>query len=149
MRKIILLTLLLFSVYSQGQNQEIQKVIETFFEAFHVKDTVKLKTLCDDRMILQSIAENVKGTQLSNEKPQAFFKSIASIPAELNFQEKIMSYSIQVDGSMAHAWTPYEFYVNGKVSHKGVNAFTLFKKDSPQTSEWKIIHLIDTRRKLF
>lgn len=149
MRTIILLTLLLFSVYSQGQNQEIQKVIETFFEAFHAKDTVKLKTLCDDRMILQSIAENVKGTQLSNEKPQAFFKSIASIPAELNFQEKIMSYSIQVDGSMAHAWTPYEFYVNGKVSHKGVNAFTLFKKDSPQTSEWKIIHLIDTRRKLF
>ena len=149
MRTIILLTLLLFSVYSQGQNQEIQKVIETFFEAFHVKDTVKLKTLCDDRMILQSIAENVKGTQLSNEKPQAFFKSITSIPAELNFQEKIMSYSIQVDGSMAHAWTPYEFYVNGKVSHKGVNAFTLFKKDSPQTSEWKIIHLIDTRRKLF
>ena len=149
MRTIILLTLLLFSVYSQGQNQEIQKVIETFFEAFHVKDTVKLKTLCDDRMILQSIAENVKGTQLSNEKPQAFFKSIASIPAELNFQEKIMSYSIQVDGSMAHAWTPYEFYVNGKVSHKGVNAFTLFKKDSPQTSEWKIIHLIDTRRELF
>ena len=147
MRKIILLTLLLFSVYSQGQNQEIQKVIETFFEAFHVKDTVKLKTLCDDRMILQSIADNVKGTQLSNEKPQAFFKSIASIPAELNFQEKIMSYSIQVDGSMAHAWTPYEFYVNGKVSHKGVNAFTLFKKDSPQTSEWKIIHLIDTLRK--
>ena len=149
MRTIILLTLLLFSVYSQGQNQEIQKVIETFFFFFHVKDTVKLKTLCDDRMILQSIAENVKGTQLSNEKPQAFFKSIASIPAELNFQEKIMSYSIQVDGSMAHAWTPYEFYVNGKVSHKGVNAFTLFKKDSPQTSEWKIIHLIDTRRKLF
>ena len=149
MRTIILLTLLLFSVYSQGQNQEIQKVIETFFEAFHVKDTVKLKTLCDDRMILQSIAENVKDTQLSNEKPQAFFKSIASIPAELNFQEKIMSYSIQVDGSMAHAWTPYEFYVNGKVSHNGVNAFTLFKKDSPQTSEWKIIHLIDTRRKLF
>ena len=149
MRTIILLTLLLFSVYSQGQNQEIQKVIETFFFVFHIKNTVKLKTLCDDRMILQSIAENVKGTQLSNEKPQAFFKSIASIPAELNFQEKIMSYSIQVDGSMAHAWTPYEFYVNGKVSHKGVNAFTLFKKDSPQTSEWKIIHLIDTRRKLF
>ena len=52
MRTIILLTLLLFSVYSQGQNQEIQKVIETFFEAFHAKDTSKLKILCDDMMIL-------------------------------------------------------------------------------------------------
>ncbi|MFV8347530.1 nuclear transport factor 2 family protein [Flavobacterium sp. ZB4P13] len=147
MKKFLLIFVLFISANSQAQNQEIQKVVETFFEAFHAKDTLKLQTLCDDTMILQSIAENAKGTKLSNEKPQVFFKSIASIPAELKFQEKIMSYSIQVDGSMAHAWTPYEFYVNGKLSHKGVNAFTLFKKDTPETSGWKIVHLIDTRRK--
>ncbi|MFV8361299.1 nuclear transport factor 2 family protein [Flavobacterium sp. LS1P3] len=143
MRKIVVLIVLFTSTYSQAQNQEIQKVVETFFEAFHAKDTLKLKSLCEDTMILQSISENAKGTKLSNEKPQVFFKSIASIPAELKFQEKIMSYAIQVDGSMAHAWTPYEFYVNDKLSHKGVNAFTLFKKEN----SWKIIHLIDTRRK--
>jgi ketosteroid isomerase-like protein len=143
MRKIVVLIVLFTSSYSQAQNQEIQKVVENFFEAFHAKDTLKLQSLCDDTMILQSISENTKGTKLSNEKPQAFFKSIASIPAELKFQEKIMSYAIQVDGSMAHAWTPYEFYLNGKLSHKGVNAFTLFKKDN----SWKIVHLIDTRRK--
>lgn len=143
MRKIVVLIVLFTSAYSQAQNQEIQKVVEIFFEAFHAKDTLKLQSLCDETMILQSISENAKGTKLSNEKPQAFFKSIASIPAELKFQEKIMSFSIQVDGSMAHAWTPYEFYLNGKLSHKGVNAFTLFKKDN----SWKIVHLIDTRRK--
>ena len=143
MRKIVVLIVLFTSAYSQAQNQEIQNVIETFFEAFHAKDTLKLKSLCDETMILQSINENIKGAKLSNEKPAAFFKSIASIPAELKFQEKILSYSIQVDGSMAHAWTPYEFYMNGKLSHKGVNAFTLFKKDN----SWKIVHLIDTRRK--
>ncbi|MFV8336943.1 nuclear transport factor 2 family protein [Flavobacterium sp. RSP29] len=143
MRKIVVLIVLFFSANSQAQNQEIQKVVYTFFEAFHAKDTLKLQALCEDTMILQSITENAKGTKLSNEKPQAFFKSIASIPAELKFQEKILSYSIQVDGSMAHAWTPYEFYLNGKLSHRGVNAFTLFKKDN----SWKIVHLIDTRRK--
>ena len=143
MRKIVVLIVLFFSANSQAQNQEIQKVVDTFFEAFHAKDTLKLQALCEETMILQSISENAKGTKLSNEKPQVFFKSIASIPAELKFQEKILSYSIQVDGSMAHAWTPYEFYVNGKLSHKGVNAFTLFKKDNI----WKIVHLIDTRRK--
>ena len=143
MRKIVVLIVLFTSAYSQAQNQEIQKVVENFFEAFHAKDTLKLQSLCDDTMILQSISENAKGTKLSNERPQAFFKSIASIPAEVKFQEKILSYAIQVDGSMAHAWTPYEFYVNDKLSHKGVNAFTLFKKDN----SWKIIHLIDTRRK--
>lgn len=68
---------------------------------------------------------------------------MATIPADMQFEERILSYNIQVDGTMAHAWTPYEFYINGKFSHKGVNAFTLFK-----TAEgWKIVHLIDTRRK--
>jgi ketosteroid isomerase-like protein len=143
MRKIVVMIVLFTTANSQAQNQEIQKVIETFFEAFHAKDTLKLKALCDETMMLQSISENAKETKLSNENPQAFFKSIGSIPAEVKFQEKIISYSIQVDGSMAHAWTPYEFYVNGKLSHKGVNAFTLFKKDNT----WKIVHLIDTRRK--
>ena len=147
MRKFIIMIVLFSSSYSQAQNQEIQKVVETFFEAFHAKDTLKLQALCDETMILQTINENAKGSKLSNEKPDVFFKSIASIPAEVKFQEKILSYSIQVDGSMAHAWTPYEFYVNGKLSHKGVNAFTLFRSDTPETSGWKIVHLIDTRRK--
>ena len=143
MRKIVVLLVLFTSVYSQAQNQEVQKVVETFFEAFHARDSLKLKALCDDTLILQSIAENSKGTKLSNENPKVFFKSIASIPAEVKFHEKILSYSIQIDGPMAHAWTPYEFYINKKLSHKGVNAFTLFKKEN----SWKIIHLIVTRRK--
>lgn len=143
MRKIVVLLVLFTSVYTQAQNQEVRNVVETFFEAFHARDSLKLKALCDDTLIIQSIAENSKGTKLSNEKSEAFFKSIGSIPADLKFHEKILSYSIQIDGPMAHAWTPYEFYINGKLSHKGVNAFTLFKKES----RWKIIHLIDTRRK--
>ena len=49
---------------------------------------MKLKSLCDETMILQSISENAKGTKLSNEKPQAFFKSIASIPAEVEVSGK-------------------------------------------------------------
>ena len=149
MKKFSLLIALFISANSQAQKQEIQKVVETFFEAFHAKDTLKLKALCEDTMILQSIAENAKVATLSNEKPEVFFKSIDSIPIELKIQEKILSYFIQVDGSMAHAWTHYEFYVNGKLSHKGVNAFTLFNKDSRNNSGWKIVHLIDTRRKQF
>ncbi|WP_408611582.1 nuclear transport factor 2 family protein [Flavobacterium panici] len=105
---------------------------------------MKIKTVCADKMILQSISESsVKGNKLSNESAAEFYKSIATIPSTMKFQEKILSYNIQIDGTMAHVWTPYEFYLNDKLSHTGVNTFTLFKeKDS-----WKIIYLIDTRRK--
>jgi hypothetical protein len=143
MKKIFLLLIVIFANSIQAQNQEVQKTIETFFEAFHAKDTVKLKSICSDKIILQSIQENSKGAKLSEESASEFYKSIASIPANFNFQEKILSYSIQVDETMANAWTPYEFYINDKLSHKGVNAFTLFKENN----EWKIIYVIDTRRK--
>lgn len=130
---------------SKAQKQDIQKSIEFFFDAFHQKDSVKLKLVCSDKMILQSISESkTKGNKLSDESANEFYKSIASIPSNVKFHEKILNYNIQIDGSMAHVWTPYEFYLNDKLSHSGVNAFTLFKeKDS-----WKIIYLIDTRRKL-
>jgi hypothetical protein len=143
MKKISFLLILIFSISVNAQNQEVQKTIETFFEAFHAKDTIKLKSICSDKIILQSIQENANGARLSDEVASEFYKSIASIPANFNFQEKILSYSIQVDGTMAHAWTPYEFYINDKLSHKGVNAFTLFKENDV----WKIIYVIDTRRK--
>lgn len=143
MKKTIVLLLMIFTSSIQAQNQEIQKVIETFFEGFHAKDTVKMKSVCSDKIILQSIMENVKGAKLSDELAKEFYHSIASIPNDFKFEEKIVNYSIQVDGTLAHAWTPYEFYINGKLSHSGVNAFTLFKENGI----WKIIYCIDTRRK--
>lgn len=139
-----ILFFIFFGLICNAQKQEVQKSIEIFFEGFHQRDSIKIKSVCLDQIILQSISESkIKGNKLSTENIREFYKSIVSIPLTLKFQEKILSYNIQIDGSMAHVWTPYEFYLNDKLSHTGVNAFTLFKeKDS-----WKIIYLIDTRRK--
>lgn len=143
MKNLFLTLIFFFANFAQSQNTEVEQIIETFFEGFHQRDSVKIKSVCADTMILQSISEGKKGTKLENETPSDFYKSIATIPNDMQFQEKILNYNIQIDGNMAHAWTPYEFYVNGKLSHSGVNAFTLFK----QNTTWEIIYIIDTRRK--
>lgn len=143
MKKIALVLSLLYSLTFQAQDQEIKKTVDDFFVAFHANDTIKIKSICSDKIILQSINENSKGGKLTDESVSDFYKAIGTIRPNVKFEEKILSYSIQVDGTMAHAWTPYEFYVNGKFSHKGVNAFTFFKENGI----WKIIYLIDTRRK--
>ncbi|UUC44886.1 nuclear transport factor 2 family protein [Flavobacterium cerinum] len=127
----------------QAQEKEVENTIKTFFEGFHAKDTLKIKTVCYDKMILQSISEGPKGNKLTEEQPNAFFKAVATFPAQMHFQEKILKYDIRIDGTMAHAWTPYEFYINGKLSHSGVNSFQLFKENGT----WKIIYIVDTRRK--
>ena len=144
MRNYMIIIALFFGLAANAQKQEVQKSIEIFFDGFHQKDSTKIKSVCSDKMILQSISESsAKGNKLTNEHAKDFYKSIATIPSSMKFQEKILSYNIQIDGPMAHVWAPYEFYLNDKLSHSGVNTFTLFKeKDS-----WKIIYLIDTRRK--
>ena len=144
MKVVFLFVFFLLGLNSNAQKQDVQRSIEIFFEGFHQKDTSLIKSVCADKMILQSISENsVKGNKLSVETPNEFYKSIASIPSTMKFQEKVLSYNIQIDGSMAHVWAPYEFYLNDKLSHSGVNTFTLFK----EKDKWKIIYLIDTRRK--
>ncbi|MCD0469652.1 nuclear transport factor 2 family protein [Flavobacterium sp. JAS] len=144
MKIYVVLALLLVGLASNAQQQEVQKTIESFFQGFHQKDTIKLKSVCFDKIILQSISESkTKGNKLSDETAKEFYKSIATIPSNLKFNEKVLSYNIQIDGSMAHVWAPYEFYLNDKLSHSGVNTFTLFK----EKDTWKIIYLIDTRRK--
>lgn len=143
MKKIIIPFALILLNFCHAQNQEIQHTIETFFEGFHQKDSLKMKSVCDGKMILHSVSEGKKGTKLKTVTPSEMYESIATIPREMQFQEKILSYNIQTDGAMAHVWTPYEFYINGELSHSGVNAFTLFKENEV----WKIIYLIDTRRK--
>jgi hypothetical protein len=143
MKTILVSLMLVFTSALYSQNEDVKQVVITFFKGFHAKDTITMKSVCAEKMILQSVSESSKGTQLKNEKPQSFYQSIATIPATILFEERILNYSIQVDGAMAHIWTPYEFFINGKFSHKGVNAFTLFKENE----QWKIVYLIDTRRK--
>lgn len=143
MKKIILFTFLLLSPIGFAQEADVRKAIDTFFEGFHNRDTIKMQSVFAKEMVLHSVAEKKDVALLSVEPVTQFTKSIASIPKDLKFEERLLSYKIQIDGSMAHVWTPYAFYINGKLSHSGVNSFQLFQsKDG-----WKITYCIDTRRK--
>ena len=143
MKKILLLFTLVLTQSLIAQEADVKKSIATFFEGMHTSDTLKIKSVCSDSMILQSVSEGKTGIKLSTEKASEFYKSITEIPKSAQIEERLLEYKIQIDGAMAHAWTPYEFYVNGKLSHKGVNSFQLFKDNGV----WKIIYIVDTRRR--
>ncbi|WP_281766028.1 Cif family virulence factor [Neptunitalea lumnitzerae] len=126
------------------QKKEVTDTVKEFFKAFHAQDTVALRAFAYGYVELQSIAKDKTGaTQLHNETYETFVKSIGSIPDNVTFEERILNYDIRVDGDMANAWTPYEFYLNGEFSHCGVNSFQFLKTEEG----WKIIYLVDTRRR--
>lgn len=122
----------------------VKEVIETFFDGFHKQDSVAMSSLVADNVVLQTTARNKQGkTLFKTEKFEKLISSITSIPDSINFEEKLTSWSIQVDRTMANAWVGYEFWINDKFSHCGINSFQLINFDG----EWKIIYLIDTRGK--
>jgi len=147
MKSILFLTITLFSLNVTAQTSDkeaVQKTIESFFEGFHQQDSLAIKKTVANEVLLQTVGKDSLGSNVvKTEDFSKFIKSIVSIPKEVNFKETIKTYSIQVDGTMANAWTEYEFHVNDKFSHCGVNSFQLVKQDD----DWKIIYLIDTRRK--
>lgn len=134
------------SGFAQNSQEEldVKQVVIEFFEAFHKQDSVALKKMAHSTITMQSIAEGNEGkTKLSTNQYSDFVKAITSIPADTKFDEKLHSFDVQVNGPLANVTTPYSFYRNGILSHCGVNSFTMVK----EAEEWKIVHLIDTRRK--
>ncbi|WP_422860116.1 nuclear transport factor 2 family protein [Flagellimonas sp. S174] len=140
----ILLGLFTFiSVNAQMDDKAlVQKTVEGFFEAFHKQDSVAMKSFVADNVVLQTTGRNKEGqTQFQTTPIEKLYASIVSIPDSIQFEEKLTSWSIQVDRTMANAWVGYEFWLNGNFSHCGINSFQMVNFDG----EWKIIYLIDTR----
>lgn len=148
-----LMALLILGVSARAQvseasdassKEEVKRVIETFFEGFHKQDSTIINSTVADQVVLQTTGRNPQGkTMFRTEEFSKFIKSIISIPDSIQYEEKLTSFSIQVDRTMANAWVGYEFWLNGNFSHCGINSFQLVNFDG----EWKIIYLIDTRGK--
>ncbi|MEX0273721.1 MAG: nuclear transport factor 2 family protein [Flavobacteriaceae bacterium] len=128
----------------QQMDDDPKKAVDIFFEGFHKRDSVLIKSVCSNELILQTIGRSKEGTpRHRTDSFPKFLKNIVSIPKEREIHEKLLDYLVRVDGPMAHVWTPYEFYVDGKFSHCGVNSFQLFHTGK----QWEIIYLVDTRRR--
>ncbi len=141
---IFLLFLWLVPVQAQPDDEQaVRAVIDAFFKGFHERDSNQLKKAVSEDIILQTIARDQQGGMyVKTEDFSEFLTSISSIADSVVFREELKKYSVLLDGPMANAWTPYEFWHNETFSHCGVNSFQLFNDGA----EWKIIYLIDTRR---
>lgn len=138
----LLLLLLLLSFHPLSA-QHPKEVIETFFEAFHQKDTTSLEDFFMHDARLTSVQSSIGVVRTKEESVEDFIKAIGSIPDDLSFEERLLGFNVFDASGMTLVLTPYEFYVNGSFSHCGTNVFTLVKKES----KWKILALYDTRNK--
>lgn len=150
MKYSLLLTLLiglLSSSIKAQSNQEITKVIDDFFVAMESQDTLALDKIMHDQCVLfTSLTQN--GTPKIEAIPKASFLTYMKrvIAKKYVYDERLWNYDVSRDDNLAIVWTEYTMFVGveNKLSHCGVNVFTLGKS---KTGAWKITNITDTRRK--
>jgi hypothetical protein len=147
MKKLLLLTFIIAlsakAFAQQAETDAIKKTINSMFDAMRRGDSTTLRTAFAKGLVFQSVGTKKDGTTvLSSESPKGFLKQVGTPHKEV-YDERITYGDIKVDGPLASVWTPYKFYLGDKFSHCGVNFFQLMKS----TEGWKIIYIVDTRRK--
>jgi hypothetical protein len=126
--------ILLFSpLFLFGQNQinkdedQIKAVILKTFSAMKSVDSVALKSCFSEKAVLQISQIRPEGNIVREVPIANFVKNVMTRKAG-DMDERVLSWGpILVDHEIATAWVPYEFYLNGKFTHKGVDAFILVK----------------------
>ncbi|WP_199118589.1 nuclear transport factor 2 family protein [Pedobacter sp. ASV28] len=149
MKKVLIITIcyiLLGQAHAFPQSRaenDIRTTINNLFNGMKNNDTTLIRKAFADKNIMQTIVKTKDGKAiLKTESLDNFIKSI-SRPRTEKYDERITFTKILIDDHLASVWTDYKFYVDDQFSHCGVNSFQLLKSEDG----WKIIYLIDTRRK--
>jgi hypothetical protein len=143
---VLLLFVVPYSGFTQTYQSNIKQTILLFFEGMQKSDTSIINKCLHKTARFQTALLNNKTniTTLENEPVDSFLLQVLTIKKRsLQIEERITQFDIKVDYPMASVWADYEFYLNGKFSHKGVDAFQLFYENN----SWKIIQVCDTRRR--
>ncbi|WP_324678816.1 nuclear transport factor 2 family protein [Hymenobacter sp. GOD-10R] len=144
-----LLSLLLFGVSTTAfaqqpaaETEAIKKTVTTFFDGMRRGDSTLVRSTLAPGVVLHTISNRNGNTQLGVEKTNDFLKAVGTPHTEV-WDERITFERVLIDANLASVWTPYQFYLGSKFSHCGYDSFQLVK----YTDGWKIVHIIDTRRK--
>ncbi|MDO6446797.1 hypothetical protein Q4493_13535 [Colwellia sp. 1_MG-2023] len=134
-KKIILLLFVLQSFTSiANEKTQVLSPINTMFDAMREHDSKKFLKQFTQEAILERATthDEIKKSDLMK-----FAEFIEGSKKHLD--EKLFNIKVQESGNLASVWAPFAFYVDGKLSHCGVNSFQLIK----QNEQWKIRYLID------
>lgn len=143
--------LIFFNLQVKSQNNfkkdstNIHNTIIKLFDGMREGDSMKVRaTFHKDLRMLTSYTTKSGNRKIKKDIVSDFLIAVGT-PHEDIWDERIINITIQIDGSLAQAWIENTFYVDDKLSHCGIDAFQLIKDDNNQ---WKIINLMDTRRKI-
>jgi hypothetical protein len=115
-----------------AEREAVLTVMQTFF------DTMAAKDVDGARKILQPQGR-FHAMRMRDGKPDVRAFSNEEYFADLKaskqaMRERMWNPEVRIHGLIATVWTPYDFWIDGKFSHCGIDAFDLIRTEEG----WKI-----------
>jgi hypothetical protein len=142
MKRITLLCFIWVSGLSWAQKENPFLSVQSFFEAFHQRDSLQLTHHFDSEAKLLFTSNDHSGQPKQKKLTvHDFIVRVSTRPDYPLWEERIGEPTITQHQNLATVWVPFEFYLDGELSHSGHNLFQFFWNGS----KWKIVFLSDTR----
>ena len=136
--RVVLITIL-FAVapaitHAQGtvEREAVLKTVQAFFDTMTARDVDGARKILMPQgrfhaMRMRDGKPDPRG--FSNEE---YFADLQA--SQQTMRERMWNPEVRVHGLIATVWTPYDFWIDGKFSHCGIDAFDLIKTEEG----WKI-----------
>ncbi len=143
MSRCLALLPLLFSVAApqataQSEEQAVLAAVQKFFDTMTARDTAGAAEVLILDATYFAVSQTEAGVSVRGRTNREYVASLAQPGPRL--EEQIWQPQVKIHGPIAMVWTPYRFLLDGRLSHCGVDAFSLVRT----AAGWKISGVVYT-----
>ena len=115
---------------TSADRDAVLKAVQIFFDTMTAKDVDGARNILMPQGRFHAV--RMRDNNLRSFSNEEYFAQLQS--SKQAMQERMWNPEVRVHGLIATVWTPYDFWIDGKFSHCGIDAFDLVKTDKG----WKI-----------
>ena len=124
----------------QSQEAKVMAAIQQVFDGMRAADPARVAAVFAESARFAVVRSRDGLSEISTSSVAEWIGAIGESGG--SWDEQVYDVDIQVDENVASAWVPYTFYLEGLISHCGVNSIELLLNGD----NWEITQLSDTRR---
>ena len=124
----------------QSQETQVMEAVQQVFDGMRAADPAMVAAVFAENARFAVVRSRDGLSEISTPSVAEWIGAIGESGG--SWDEQVYDVDIQIDETVASAWVPYTFYLEGLISHCGVNSIELLLNGD----NWEITQLSDTRR---
>jgi arginase len=122
-----------------AQEAEVRAAVDQIFRGMHTANADMVRAVFSSEARFSVLDRRADPRAIRSRPVDGWLDAIDT--SEGKWDEQVYDVQVLVDGEMASVWAPYTFYLDGAISHCGINSIELLR----DADGWKVTQLSDTR----